>query len=139
MSKETWLAEFYPVPVSSEMQGWSRVELLKHSIQKWEGLSQENLAKHGLTKPPIDIDASTCALCKAFHNADTDSESSECAMCPLYQVRDGHRCDSEWLENKEHQYRDTPFGAWDYTNSPTSRSNKPMLKALNDALNNERE
>jgi hypothetical protein len=146
MSKETWLAEFYPVPVSNEMQSWNREQLIKHSIQKWEGLSRENLAKHGLENPPINIDASTCALCKVFHNDDADADSRECAMCPLYQVRDDHRCDEQWLKNGEqwlkngeYQYRDTPFGAWDYTNFFPSRSNKPMLRALNDALNNELE
>lgn len=85
MSAETWLAEFYPVAADKVPVE----QALQHSLVKWKGLRPEALAKHEITKPPIDIDAGSCALCE--HHCDCDGEVS-CQTCPLYLTR-GETCD----------------------------------------------
>lgn len=93
MSLKTWKAEFYPKPASRV----SKKDALAHSLQKWEGLKNANLKKHGVESygreitsadnNGLDIDEHSCALCK--HYADLD-----CFGCPIYKVR-GMRCDED--------------------------------------------
>lgn len=59
MSKESWIAEFYPV----DAKDTNPRDAATHSLQKWRGLTREELDRHELVLPPIDVDASTCALC----------------------------------------------------------------------------
>jgi len=82
MSKKSWKQEYYAVPARKVKE----CNALQHSLQKWIGLTQENLAKHGIEKPPIDVDSATCALC---HHYITD----DCFECPLAQSRNGTPCD----------------------------------------------
>lgn len=96
MSISTWKKEFYPEPPSENM---TAEEATLHSILKWEGLTQENLEKHGLTLShgviyetygsegnTFEIDQNSCALCVAFKGAD----ELDCSSCPLYQ--------SSWMD-----------------------------------------
>lgn len=98
MSIETWKAKFYPIPASEV----PAKDALQHSLKKWQGLTDENLKKHGLRKPTsfsiceeqerhagLTIDSSTCALC--FHHMDGppdyEGDDGDCRGCPLYDLR----------------------------------------------------
>ncbi len=51
MSLATWKAEFYPFTAEKCAAEFPE-EALDHSIRKWEGLSPENLKKHGVLLSP---------------------------------------------------------------------------------------
>lgn len=121
MTLISWLNEFYPVEIDdldSDQKAY-----LEHSIRKWTGLRPENLAKHGMEfekdggwieeiDMPMQIfwiDASTCALCRAYQES-----SNDCTICPLYALLDS-RCDQDEM----------PFSIWSETGDP-----EPMIKAL---------
>lgn len=78
MSDKSWMKEFYPVDADLV----DEKDAIKHSLVKWYGLRKESLEKHGLTEPPIDIDDSSCALCRAYYSF---YEVTRCSKCPLYQ------------------------------------------------------
>ena len=80
MSKETWLAEHYAIPA----KGVLAKDALAHSIKKWEGLTQRELAHHGLEQPPIAVDGSTCALCHHFYETRADED---CDDCPIVEYQ----------------------------------------------------
>ncbi len=75
MSKETWLAEFYPKPAEEATGSWE--EAVRHSLQKWKGATKKNLEKHSLKKVPFFYSEESCALCQKNFN---------CTGCPLDKV-----------------------------------------------------
>lgn len=99
MSLETWKEEFYPV-AAKDVPLQTAID---HSIRKWEGLTPENLQRHGIWKlsyrrigidddDPLGgffINSGTCALCHYFI-----LKTSSCANCPLFEVRGLTSCDS---------------------------------------------
>ena len=114
MSKETWIAEFYPIPADKV----PAEDALDHSIRKWEGALAENLEKHGLEQPPVTFDSDSCALCLHYF-----SGTPECGRCPLFIVRENVRCDREGSHEKV-----SPFGQYMYGANP-----RPMLAWLKKA------
>lgn len=91
MSTESWKEEFMPVDASEFIEK-SDLECLKHAKQKWTGLIQDNLVKHGLYKKgehihnnvgdgKINITDETCSLCRKYYNEYTDETA--CWLCPL--------------------------------------------------------
>lgn len=126
MSGESWKAEFYPVDASAlvgsylEYDKQAEIEMVKHSLQKWKGLTKENLEKHevslgwssyaliekkddctaGANYPFMEIDNESCALCQAFLYE--EDNYNRCGKCPLYRLL-GDSCDcghgpySEWI------------------------------------------
>lgn len=91
MSKESFLAEFYPIPANEATNSW--LEATNHSIQKWKGMLPENLEKHNQYTDDGDVltigdseyritlryGSNTCALCmKDYANG--------CIPCPLYTL-----------------------------------------------------
>lgn len=126
MSLESWKAEFYPVPASEV----SEEDALDHSIRKWDGLTKENLERHGLSHDEdgdildnghvvFRVDSYTCSLCEVFT---PQMDDDECDACPLYQERNGVAC-------CEHAFGedDSPYGH--YRVSP-SHDPLPMLNLL---------
>ena len=99
MSLQTWKDEFYPVP--AEEASGDAVTALKHSLHKWSGLTESNLAKHGVkivkryvieAAPIIErfgFFDNTCALCLYVENL---KGRLDCDACPLVEA--GHdECD----------------------------------------------
>lgn len=143
MSIETWKAEFYPKPASETTEA----EAIDHSLQKWLGLTPENLAKHrvmlfnsavmeqgvDLDKPSNErvlIDANSCSLCHHFCETDTFNsadDESPCMECPLYQARGGRACDDEtdeeWADDRKSPWHEfTPsFNRYGYDPKPMIR------------------
>lgn len=102
MSLASWKREFYRTPADKVKPE----EALDHSIRKWDGLSAEALAKHGL-KPHalwkfrilsdrqdkwVEIDSCTCALCQAH----TIGCRIECSLCEVHKAT-GRNCQSQYL------------------------------------------
>lgn len=94
MSKKSWKQEYYTVPA----QKVKECNALQHSLQKWIGLRQENLAKHGIKYPPIAVDSGTCALCRHYISVD-------CFECPLAQSRNETPCDRTTVDEEVSPYR----------------------------------
>lgn len=92
MSMRSWKKEYYPTP-SKKVKG--EREAIEHSLQKWEGLTPENLEKHGVclesnnvlryNNTLFNIDADSCALCNLYLDEWIDS----CTTCPLFLKGDG--------------------------------------------------
>lgn len=96
MSKESFLAEFYPIPADEATSSW--LEATNHSIRKWKGLLPNNLKKHNQqtgTKEherhivstiygrTLSYGTSTCALCLlAFKRQ--EGQQDYCENCPLF-------------------------------------------------------
>lgn len=118
MSLETWKAEFYPIAACDTKEE----DAIAHSLQKWKGLTHENLAKHNVRlnyygwvveKDAVDhsadravvINGSTCSLCHHFLNSASDEnwdyEESPCETCPLYKARGDVACDKERMDEEE--------------------------------------
>lgn len=96
MSEQSWIEEFYPLS-ATEAANLAETEdddliAVDHSLQKWKGLRDESLSKHGLDKPPVTVFADTCSLCVRFMDEDAE-EDDKCSSCPLYQARSGFACD----------------------------------------------
>lgn len=101
MSIKTWMAEFYPV--TAEVAVRRGDDPVTHSLRKWRGLTDDNLAKHNLVRVncriqpqtpgsfavAFAVDDTTCALCVAHLYRDTGG----CNGCPLYALRDSLPCD----------------------------------------------
>lgn len=96
MSLATWKKEFYPTPASKV----TKKKALEHSIKKWEGLLEENKARHKVVvkngdvfgqsgRQAIKIDSSTCALCHHYLE-DSDIEN-QCRKCPG-AIANGRAC-----------------------------------------------
>lgn len=128
MSLETWKAEFYPV----EAEEVSPTDAVAHSLRKWEGLREENLARHGVEvirrHGPVGItdigradflgiNTNSCSLCQLYYD-------QNCAECPLYESRENFPC---WEETEEEQRQGvpSPWHAWMQAATP-----EPMLSAL---------
>lgn len=103
MSLETWKAEFYHVGA----EDCPVAEAASHSLRKWEGLSKTNLKKHGCKMGykfiedkigfTLDIDTTTCALCKHHYDFDSENDSSGCEECPIHKST-GANCHGEYTE-----------------------------------------
>lgn len=111
MSKQSWLDEFYPT--DAETAGnWTNLECVRHSLQKWRGLTAESLAKHDVVnrsgevfapqngdlnrgKTVIIISGASCSLCVKHFNSDDWAMSARerCKSCPLARARGGAPCD----------------------------------------------
>lgn len=90
MSLVTWKKEFYPSTAQAAAER-GVVSAVKHSLQKWRGLSEKALKQHGLRlsrdKTSIRMDrteftatkADTCALCELFIK-------NCCRGCPLFEI-----------------------------------------------------
>lgn len=116
MPIDTWKLEFYPTPASvARHLGANGVEgpfmrrpadAVRHCLRKWEGLTTENLCKHGLWAggsslyavenvfadyPLFHLGGSSCALCQMSSR----SGSNPCNRCPITVSR-GTPCDDEW-------------------------------------------
>lgn len=121
MSDQSWLDEFYPVPVKDlDTSSMSNKSLILHSIKKWEGALPENLSRHDLTRPPIYFDAETCALCKCHY-----INTHNCPSCPLSKIRNGLTCDQRNPDGSG----TPPYLYWYRGKDP-----KPMLSLLHQAL-----
>lgn len=117
MSIKTWKLEFYPAPASvARRLGANGVEgpfmrhpadATRHCLRKWEGLTPENLSKHGLVThgPEIYAEEDTFVDAPLFHLGGRDcalcqmhsySGSDPCGRCPITKSRDGVSCDAEW-------------------------------------------
>ena len=112
MSKETWIAEFYPIPADKV----PAEDALDHSIRKWEGALAKNLEKHGLERPPIGFYDDSCALC--VHHIEWC-----CLDCPLFIARGDVKC----YEKRPHE-KLSPFALYDNEGNP-----RPMLAWLKKA------
>lgn len=121
MTQEEWLAIYYPVP-ASDATG-SELEAAKHCLNKWTGLVEAR-SEGG---PPVDIDASTCALCHRHGWSEEWTEIS-CADCVLYQIRDGTACCIQTAE-EDLNNNPSPFDAWDKNQDP-----EPMVELLQRAV-----
>ncbi len=113
MSKETWLAEHYPIPAKHVLAK----DALAHSIRKWEGLTRRELAHHGLEQPPISVDGGTCALCHHFYETEADED---CDDCPIVEYQ-GFPCTMSSRSNDE----DSPYAKWKSRGNPV-----PMISLL---------
>lgn len=107
MSLKTWKAEFYPTPCNSVVTSASAI---RHSLRKWQGLTPENLEKHGCCmsygdeaikdvedpEESLEINASSCSLCAFYEEL--------CSRCDLTKHTGGKDCmadGSAWLEWKK--------------------------------------
>jgi hypothetical protein len=122
MSLESWMEEFYPVEASSSAT--SDEDALAHSLKKWEGLTEENLKKHGVQRRAVcleddaghlfGIDSETCALC----------QRRNCTTCPLYIVRKKIQC---YIATDEEDY--SPYGVFISDGDP-----QPMINLIRQAI-----
>lgn len=106
MSIKTWKKEFYPKKPSRRM---SNVDAIKHSIRKWEGLTEGNLKKHEVylsyhndyldddDDNVFEISSDTCSLCVKYADK---SSFNMCENCPLY-MKLGRSCGSSEDTNKD--------------------------------------
>lgn len=128
MSLETWKAEFYPIP-AYEVDSWNAVA---HSTQKWIGLREENLLRHGCRRVEDDatmivadensgfsfeVSGISCALC-VWHIDRREVGAPRCGTCPLKLALDA-RCD---------ETDDLPWRQYTYSGDP-----EPMIAALKKA------
>ena len=113
MSIKTWKKEFYGNMRESIK---SKKKAIEHSLQKWKGLTKENLIKHNVeiensiiydNYDSFTIDANSCALCKKYRNRN-------CCECPLYELL-GTEC---------YKYKQPYDDFLEYSDP------KPMIKAL---------
>lgn len=128
MSKETWLAEFYPIPAFA----CPKEEAIEHSLRKWIGLRDENTSKHQvfangsgtylrerherLAVDPVvmSIGSQTCALCAHY------LKGADCRRCPLSRARGGVPCDKDAAGE-----RYSPWAQWVRQGDP-----EPMIHWL---------
>ena len=96
MSLESWKAEYLAIDV----EDCSEEDALKHSLIKWSGLQEANLAEHKvrldnillIEDDPYEyllIDGTNCALCYHYFMTE-DEDKGSCAKCPLVS------CNLEW-------------------------------------------
>lgn len=113
MSLETWKEEFYPVE-ANEVKG--AIAATKHSLQKWIGLKEKNLKKHGMLAEGLRIknkkdsyeeegftvaSPSSCALCESFFK---DCERGDpCKRCPIFKYK-GRSCCSDGADSTIREY-----------------------------------
>lgn len=90
MSIKTWKKEFYPTKPNKRM---SKKDAILHSIKKWEGLTKENIEKHGLEVwfgdlldddfNEFEINEYSCSLCVKYLTR--HFTLINCYKCPLYK------------------------------------------------------
>lgn len=115
MSLISWKEEFFHRKLDN-IQTWSEIEIIDHSILKWEGLRQENLNRHKVrldkylfhnvvdSRPQVcpahvPINSDSCALCERWYGNTNEDYRNNCHSCPLYQL--GYGCeerDSPWRQ-----------------------------------------
>jgi hypothetical protein len=150
MTIETWKKEFYPV----EAEDCPEDQAIEHSLLKWQGLSPDNLAKHGLELSPrfagiieigkeyddanakFFIGSDSCALCHHFHSDDPDEDENgdetHCLECPLAITR-GAACDHLLVDEEgEELENESPWHEY-----AKSRDPKPMILWLTKTLENQ--
>lgn len=151
MSKESWLAEFYPITAKQAVQqGGGAVPLIEHSLRKWEGLRPENLERHGVRIdslgdvvtddasrpgigdiPVVRIDATTCSLCEEYFLRFRGGGGDACSACPLAQVRHGVACTDRAKSENMPPWSARPRVLFD---GRKSGSPEPMIEWLRKAL-----
>lgn len=131
MSLETWKKEFYPV----EAKGVSKEDAIEHSLQKWKGLSEKNLKKHGLVQELcfieeegsslcMELGGESCALCwHDLHN----TNKNYCGACPLAIARGGISCEHKTDEESDN-YQLSPWHSFIH-----KADTKPMIYWLKQA------
>jgi hypothetical protein len=134
MSLASWKAEFYPIPADET----AKDAAVAHSLQKWRGLTPDNLARHGIKRAQFgsiedkaerfSVNTETCALCCHYRDDedfldDDDEPLSDCGACPLAAARGSVSCDNEREEEKK-----SPYQSWVDKGDPS-----PMLLWLEKA------
>lgn len=157
MSLETWKAEFYPTPAEDT----AKEDAIAHSLRKWQGLTPENLKKHGVIHEPfagvidesdfsagkpiymyseaVPIDSGTCALCHHHYNSgdeeswedDDFDEEDSCGVCPLKEARGGVSCDCTRDDEQT-----SPWNSFSHPGN-TGSNPKPMIFWLQKALDDQ--
>lgn len=121
MSLETWIEEFYSTS-TVELVSINRLIPLNKiaigmAIQKWSGLTPENLAKHDLhfiscyivstevktveeieqleKKDVFIVGTTTCHLCALYHIGE-----NSCVECPIMKMK-GATCIREYIDSIE--------------------------------------
>lgn len=97
LNESDWLKKYYPVK-ADEVKG-TDIDLIDHSIRKWEGLLDLELYGLSLNKPGhyvkqnepsgksvLLFDGESCALCQEYYDEDN------CDQCPL-SISIGKACD----------------------------------------------
>lgn len=126
MSIETWKSEFYPIDASDVPES----DALAHSLRKWEGLTPENLAKHGIRRSMFGnlvdgqdqwfyVDDGSCALCRW---------SPDCRRCPLVAANGGLQCD----QGKEGEL--SPYLAFTRFGNGAGGDPQPMIQLIKRAI-----
>lgn len=95
MSLKTWKQEFYPVDAEDVVSHGANydeiaIDMIKHSLTKWRGLTKDNLDKHDLvqdwryikeaTLRTFEIDGYSCSLCCEYRNI---TFKDPCEQCPI--------------------------------------------------------
>lgn len=108
MSIKTWMEEFYQIKPTKRM---SKKDAIVHSLRKWEGLTKENIKKHGLNiiygqmcddnDDSFGIDSDSCALCIKYIS--DNFNDVDCGKCPLFKklgfaCGDGRLSDDGWRQ-----------------------------------------
>ncbi len=150
MCMKSWKAEFYPVRAynftpQNGVQLTSDVELLEHSLKKWEGLTPENLAKHGCSVHPdqwykigdelgfkdedepghrMFLGSDSCSLCVARINHQ-GTEEERCVRCPI-SLFTGRACDADALMAPPNS---SPYAMFGKNKDP-----QPMIELLRNTL-----
>lgn len=111
MSFQTWMEEFYPNPLPSNVKSISMTlkQACQHSLQKWIGLRPENLKKHHviLLKMSLgiwaidEIFSKEISLSSIKHKLKISGES--CALCFISEIMaiDINEWIDEWIDEKK--------------------------------------
>ena len=112
MTIETWRLEFYPTEACHAIG--TELEAARHSLRKWQGMTEANLTKHGLRRArhelmPNDplqsgkalsqIGNRDCALC--------ERHPGNCCGCALYEARGDVFCDRTTPDETVSPWHDT--------------------------------
>lgn len=138
MTLQTWMEEYYPVEASTVKD---RIEAIRHSLRKWEGIREENMDKHEVASldgysienwdgsgDVFSIDGDSCALCHLYFDG-----NDYCDACPIFELT-GRTCDGH-LDSEEGNSIDLhPFYMWRKRGNP-----EPMIKVLKECLEGELE
>lgn len=134
MSIETWKKIAYPIPANHVDAVRTELSAAQHSLRKWEHLTKDILAAHGLKKlkregsiiddsgnssDDFDVDYSTCALCRRH------DDGGDCESCILGKLRGGDGCSDPTLDEVNH-----PYGMFIQFGDP-----QPMIELLRIAVN----
>lgn len=136
MSIQSWMEEFFPVDATTLSQEFSKgnvkdIDLINHSIRKWEGVLPDALSRHGLlhvssmlisedhpiVESNFQLGSKNCSLCAIY-------VEQYCIDCPLYKEREGYSCDEINDEDAENGLVDPWSEATDH------KDPKPMLMWL---------